>query len=118
MDLRELDKKLSQIQSELDIQETTLRNLQNTISGDNHPFEDELRKQEYQTHLRDYRESYDTLNQDYQESIEGLSESYLSMCPFYKGPSLPKPTYIDSKQDIADLYGLFLILGISQIYGL
>ena len=120
MNLDSLDAKLSNIQTELHSQETHLKNMYETFSQDPdiHSFEREHLRAEYQTYLNDYERAYDIANQEYQKSIEGLSESYLSMCPFYKGPSLPKPTFIDSKQDIADLYGLFLIVGIAHMYGI
>ena len=120
MDLQSLSHKLSSLQSELSEQEDVLKDMYQNLSENQglHPFEKEEMRQEYQTYLNDYERAYDIANREYQSSIDGLSESYLSLCPFYKGTSLPKSSFLESPKDVADLYGLFLILGIAHMYGL
>ena len=120
MDLDALNTKLKGIQDSLDAQETTLKDLHKDLSENQnlHSFEKEELRRDYQTFLDDYEYAYDVANQQYKESIEGLSEAYLSMCPFYKGPNLPKQTFLDSKADVADLYALFLIMGLAHMYGI
>ena len=120
MDLDALNEKLKKIQSSLDVQETKLKDIHKDLSENQnlHQFEKEELRRDYQTFLDDYEYSYDIANQRYKESIEGLSDAYLSMCPFYKGPNLPKQTFLDSKQDVADLYGLFVIMGLAHMYGI
>ena len=120
MDLDALNTKLKGIQDSLDAQETTLKDLHKDLSENQnlHSFEKEELRRDYQTFLNDYEYAYDVANQQYKESIEGLSEAYLSMCPFYKGPNLPKQTFLDSKADVADLYALFLIMGLAHMYGI
>jgi len=120
MDLDALNTKLKGIQDSLDAQETTLKDLHKDLSENQnlHSFEKEELRRDYQTFLNDYEYAYDVANQQYKESIEGLSDAYLSMCPFYKGPNLPKQTFLDSKADVADLYALFLIMGLAHMYGI
>ena len=120
MDLDALNTKLKGIQDSLDAQETTLKDLHKDLSENQnlHSFEKEELRRDYQTFLNDYEYAYDVANQQYKESIEGLSEAYLSMCPFYKGPNLPKQTFLDSKADVADLYALFMIMGLAHMYGI
>ena len=120
MDLDALNTKLKHIQDSLDAQETTLKDLHKDLSENQnlHSFEKEELRRDYQTFLDDYEYAYDVANQQYKESIEGLSEAYLSMCPFYKGPNLPKQTFLDSKADVADLYALFMIMGLAHMYGI
>ena len=120
MDLDTLNEKLKRIQSSLDVQETKLKDIHKDLSENQnlHQFEKEELRRDYQTFLDDYEYSYDIANQRYKESIEGLSDAYLSMCPFYKGPNLPKQTFLDSKQDVADLYALFVIMGLAHMYGI
>ena len=120
MDLDALNTKLKGIQDSLDAQETTLKDLHKDLSENQnlHSFEKEELRRDYQTFLNDYEYDYDVANQQYKESIEGLSEAYLSMCPFYKGPNLPKQTFLDSKADVADLYALFMIMGLAHMYGI
>tara|TARA_B110001469_G_C9626815_1_gene313000 strand:+ start:1364 stop:1783 length:420 start_codon:yes stop_codon:yes gene_type:complete len=72
----------------------------------------------YETYLDSYELLYEVKNDEYQSSIRGLSDSYLSLCPFYVGPSLPKTTFIDSKLEMTELYGLFIIMGVASMFGL
>jgi len=72
----------------------------------------------YDTYLDSYESLYEAKNDDYQASIRGLSEAYLSLCPFYVGPSLPKTTFLDSKIEITELYGLFLLMGVASLCGI
>ena len=72
----------------------------------------------YDTYLDSYESLYEAKNDDYQASIRGLSEAYLSLCPFYVGPSLPKTTFLDSKLEMTELYGLFLLMGVASLFGL
>ena len=120
MNLEELSQKLDTVHSSLQDEEVILKDAYKHLSEhpDVHPFEAEEMRAEYQKYLSDYERAYDLANREYQASIEGLSEAYLSLCPYYKGPSLPRPSFISSKQDICDLYGLFLIMGIANLYGI
>ena len=120
MDLDALPRKLDAVHTSLQASSATLQDAYKHLSEhpDAHPFEAEEMRSEYQTYLSDYERTYDIANREYQASIEGLSEAYLSLCPSYKGPSLPRPSFISSKQDICDLYGLFLIMGIAHLYGI
>lgn len=120
MDIEGLSQKLRSIQEALHSQETTLKDLHKTLSEHTglHTFEKEELRRDYRTFLGDYEASYDIANQEYQQAIDGLSESYLSLCPFYQGPSLPKPTFLDSSTDIGDLYALFVIMGVAHMYGI
>ena len=117
---QELHKKLHTIHDELQHQETKLTSLYKQLSENPKvsAWEQTELRNEYHTHLQDYEVAYDNANRDYQQSIEGLSEAYLSMCPFYKGPSLPKATFLDSPNDIRDLYALFLLMGVAHMYGI
>jgi hypothetical protein len=72
----------------------------------------------YDTYLDSYESLYEAKNDEYQASIRGLSEAYLSLCPFYVGPSLPKTTFLDSNIEITELYGLFLLMGVASMCGI
>ena len=112
--------KIQKVQDELQEQETKIRDIYKDMSENPHTSEWDkpLLRNEYRNYLSDYEAAYDKANKDYQESIQGLSDAYLSMCPFYKGKSLPKATFIDSKNDICDLYALFLLMGVAHMYGI
>ena len=117
---QDLHHKLHNIHDELQQQTTKLHSLYKQLSENPNvsAWEQTELRSEYHSYLQDYEVAYDNANREYQQSIEGLSESYLSLCPFYKGPSLPKETFLDSPNDIRDLYALFLLMGVAHMYGI
>ena len=120
MNISNLQKRLSKVSSELQDSEKLLKLASLSIKNNElSDIDTQIEAaQEYYSFLEDHEKDYEIKNDNYKKSIEHLSESYLSMCPFYKGPNLPKPnTYLDSKQDISELYGLFAFMGICSMYG-
>jgi hypothetical protein len=125
--LRALSDKLYDIQEELkDAEATTkecIKHLKDTTAEATHQGlsdSDTLSDVShiYDTYLDSYESLYEATNDEYQASIRGLSEAYLSLCPFYVGPSLPKTTFLDSKIEITELYGLFLLMGVASMCGI
>jgi len=125
--LRTLSDRLYGIQEELkDAEATTkecIKHLKDTTAEATHQGlsdSDTLSDvtQIYETYLDSYESLYEAKNDEYQASIRGLSEAYLSLCPFYVGTSLPKTTFLDSKREMTELYGLFILMGVASLFGL
>jgi len=119
MDIEALTAKLSKIKSSLKETESTMKRVSETLKDSRELPEDEhlIAKDEFFSHLKDYELTYETANDEYQQGIRGLSEAYLSMCPEYQGPNLPKTTFLDTSDGIRELYGLFLMAGVFSLYG-
>ena len=125
--LQRLSNKLREIQEDLRSSEDTTKHCikrlkehtaQSTYQGTSDPDTLSDVTHLYRTYLTDYEKHREATNDDYQDTIRGLSEAYLSLCPFYKGRSLPEPSFLGSTQDIGELYGLFMLMGVATLYGL
>jgi len=118
MDLEALTKRLGNVRESLKETEETMKRVSETLKDSDLPENERLvARDEFFTHLQDYEQAYETANEDYQKEFSGLSEAYLSLCPLYQGPNLPKTTFLDSSQDIKELYGLFMMAGIFSLFG-
>ena len=118
MDIDSLAKRLGKVKASLQDTEVTMKHVSETLKNSDIPENERLvARDEFFSHLKDYEKAYELANEEYQQGIQGLSEAYLSMCPEYQGPCLPKTTFLDSSNDIKDLYGLFLMAGMLSLYG-
>jgi len=118
MDLEALSKRLGTVKDSLKETEITMKRVSETLKDSDLPENERLvARDEFFDHLQDYEQAYETANEDYQKEISGLSEAYLSLCPLYEGPNLPKTTFLDSSQDIKELYGFFMMAGIFSLFG-
>ena len=115
----ELNRRLQKIQSELKQSEKSLQGICQNIKDN--PLTDaddkELARNEYYSYLSKYESEYQRSNDDYKELISGFSKEYIEMCPLYVGPELPRHSFLDSKEDVCQLYSLFLLLGVATIFG-
>ena len=91
MNIHSLDEKLKKIQQNLNEETTKLNQITENLNE---------------------AQKYHTMNKEYKQFISQFSIQYLELCEWYFGPELPKPihqTYLDSKNDINNLYFLFLM---------
>ena len=83
-------------------------------------------KQSYEYLPQEERE-YRIINDAYKKYISQYSQEYIEMSDFYYGPELPyniyckefkksKRTYLDSPEDIKELYSLFMFYGMLEVY--
>jgi len=117
MDLETLSERLRNAKNTLQTTEATMKRVSETLSHSYDLPEDERLQasDDFFTHLKDYEKTYETANDTYKQGISGLSEAYLSLCPLYLGPNLPKSTFLDSSKDIQELYALFLCMGAASL---
>ena len=116
MDLDEMDRRLRGIQTDLD-KETkklgeTAKNLYHSIDGELDCLEKNVIQGEYYSFLSEKEKVYQQKNEAYTKLISGFSLNYLELCEWYVGPELPRPedeTFFDSKDDINQLYFLFVM---------
>ena len=117
--MEDLSRKLQKIQSELQESEKSLQGISQKIKDN--PMTDaddrEVARNELYSYMSKYEAEYQRSNDDYKELISHFSKPYLEMSPFYVGPELPRHTFLSSKEDVCQLYGLFVLLGIATIFG-
>ena len=119
MNIKSLYETLDQCKQTLDTSETNLQEIATNIIQNTEIDEDD--KQESYDCLSEQEKIYQKKNEAYKKIISQLSPAYLSMSDFYVGPNLPRDhesTFLDSKKDIEQLYGLCLFFGIASLYGL
>ena len=116
MDLDEMDRRLRGIQSDLDKETTklseTAKKLYDSIDEEVDCLEKDVIKREYYSFLSEKEKVYQQKNEAYKKLIAGFSLNYLELCEWYVGPELPRPedeTFFDSKDDINQLYFLFVM---------
>ena len=117
--MNELSQKLRNIQETLNESDSTLKQVYEKIatSEDADPDDRETARQGYESYLSDYEVAYQRLNTEYKETIAGFSDAYLSMCPYYVGPEIPRPHFLSSKEEVKQLYGLFFLAGLASLFG-
>ena len=111
-----MDRRLRGIQTDLD-KETkklseTAKNLYHSIDGELDCLEKNVIQGEYYSFLSEKEKVYQQKNEAYTKLISGFSLNYLELCEWYVGPELPRPedeTFFDSKDDINQLYFLFVM---------
>ena len=117
--MEELSRRLQKVQSELQESEKSLQKISQKIKDN--PMTDaddkELARNEFYSHMSKYEADYQRANDDYKELISRYSKPYLQMSPFYVGPELPRHSFLSSKEDVCQLYGLFVLLGLATIFG-
>ena len=118
MDFDLLEEKLKKIHSELSestkkLEETAKNIYQKTNDRDEFDEIDEMKaKEEYYSFLSTKEKEYQIKNEEYKKLISGFSHAYLELTEFYVGPELPRletQTFLDSKDDINQLYFLFIM---------
>ena len=117
--MEDLSRRLQKIQSELQDSEKSLQKISQNIKDN--PMTDaddkELARNEFYSHMSKYEADYQRANDDYKELISRYSKPYLQMSDFYVGPKLPTHSFLSSKEDVCQLYGLFVLLGVATIFG-
>ena len=120
MDLDHLEKKLKGISKDLREEEISLKQLVQDIAK-----KDET-KQSYDilySILTEDEKEYHNANEAYKKYISQYSQEYIEMSEYYYGPDLPydiycrefkKGTYLDSPEDIKELYALFMFYGMLE----
>ena len=99
------------------------------MSYDINRLENLLNNIENESKKIDHDNHYNLMNEKYKQLISGYSKAYLEMSDFYYGEELPydiyckefkkknlrlfdlKGTYLESKNDIIELYKLFIFYG-------
>ena len=118
MDFDLLEQKLKKIHSDLSesskkLEETAKNIYQKTNDRDEFDEIDEMKaKEEYYSFLSTKEKEYQIKNEEYKKLISGFSHAYLELTEFYVGPELPRletQTFLDSKDDINQLYFLFIM---------
>lgn len=117
--MNELSEKLRKIKETLNESDSTLKKVYEKIakSQDADPDDRETARQGYESYLSDYEVAYQRLNTEYKGTIAGFSDAYLSMCPYYVGPEIPRPHFLSSKEEVKQLYGLFFLAGLASLFG-
>ena len=122
MDFDSLEKKLKGISKDLREEEISLKQLVQDIAK-----KDET-KQSYDilySILTEDEKEYHNANEAYKKYISQYSQEYIEMSEYYYGPDLPydiycrefkKGTYIDSPEDIKELYALFMFYFLLDMY--
>ena len=118
MDFDLLEQKLKKIHSDLSesskkLEETAKNIYQKTNDRDEFDEIDEMKaKEEYYSFLSTKEKEYQIKNEEYKKLISGFSHAYLELTEFYVGPELPRletQTFLDSKDDINQMYFLFIM---------
>ena len=118
MDLNLLDKKLKKIHIELTEESNKLEEIIKKLSEKESEKESETeidpikRNETYSSFLSEKEKIYQKQNNAYKKLISEFSLPYLELCEWYIGPELPRsetPTFFDSKDDINQLYFLFIM---------
>ena len=124
MDLDQLEKKLKGISEELGKEEESLKNL-----VEDHTKKDEtnMSYDTFVSFLTEDEKEYHRANEAYKHYISQYSKEYIEMSEYYYGPELPYDvycrefkknggTYLDTPQDVKDLYALFLFYMFFDMY--
>ena len=118
MNLDLLEQKLKKIHSELSEStkklEETAKNIYQKVSdqGEFDEISESNAKREYYSFLSEAEKEYQIKNEEYKKLISDFSINYLELCEWYRGPELPRQeieTFFDSKDDINQLYFLFIM---------
>ena len=119
MNLSKLQNTLQKCKNISDESTNDIKNISLNIVSNNTIDEDD--KEESYTNLSKQERLYQQKNKKYKQIISQLSPAYLSMSDFYVGPDLPRDheaTFLDSKQDIEQLYALGLFFGVASLFGI
>ena len=124
MDLDQLEKKLKGISEELGKEEESLKNLVEDLSKKD---ETNMSYDTFVSFLTEDEKEYHRANEAYKHYISQYSKEYIEMSEYYYGPELPYDvycrefkknggTYLDTPQDVKDLYALFLFYLFFDMY--
>lgn len=118
MDLNVVEEKLKKIHFELSESkkklEETAQNIYQKVSNQEEfdEISENKAKREYYSLLSNKEKEYQIKNEEYKKLISNFSLNYLELCEWYKGPELPRQeieTFFDSKDDLNQLYFLFIM---------
>ena len=126
-DFDKLEKSLNHSSEELKKEEKSFKELVIEIAGldESNETTDIL----YEV-LSDEEKEYDRINKAYQKYISQYSKAYIELSEYYYGPELPYDvycrefkngkkdwgTYLDSPEEIKELYALFMFYGLFETY--
>lgn len=122
MDLDSLEKKLKGISDDLEKEEVLLKDLVKDLSSKD---ETQLSYDILFSMLTEEEKEYHRANEAYKKYISQYSQEYIEMSEYYYGPDLPydvycrefkKGTYLDTPQDIKELYSLFIFFMFFDMY--
>ena len=115
-DIHDLDKKLNKITKTLEEEDIVIDTIEKELNQQIKQNEDE--------------EEYQKINRAYQQYISQYSKEYIEMSDYYYGPYLPyeiyckefkkgkniRTTYLDTPNDIEELYKLFIFFMMLDLY--
>ena len=126
-DFDKLEKSLNHSSEELKKEEKSFKELVIEIAGldESNETTDIL----YEV-LSDEEKEYDRINKAYQKYISQYSKAYIELSEYYYGPELPYDvycrefkkgkkdwgTYLDSPEEIKELYALFMFYGLFETH--
>ena len=129
MDLEALEKKLNGISNELEDEEESLKEMIIHLAE-----KDETKQSQAILYdiLSEEEKGYHNANEAYKKYISQYSKEYIELSEYYYGPELPYDvycrefnvkkivkegeTYLDTPQDVKDLYSLFIFFMFFDMY--
>ena len=117
MDLQSLEKKLNCIKNNISNDESLKKiseNIKNNQYSDNETKYEA--KREYYSHLPTHEKLYQQKNDEYKQLISQFSQAYLELSDFYVGSELPREHYLQSKNDVDELYLMFAFYAFAEPY--
>ena len=130
MDLDQLEKKLKGISEDLGKEEESLKDLVKNLSLKD---ETNMSYDTFFSFLTEDEKEYHRANEAYKHYISQYSKEYIEMSEYYYGPELPfdvyqkekmgnkrsikeGDTYLDTAQDVKELYALFIFFMFFDMY--
>lgn len=113
MNIDELENTLNKISFESKNLDNDFKNLAKNISKKD---DTNRARQDYYNCLSESERDYQKKNDIYKNWINRYSKSYIEMSEFYVGEELPREHYLQSKQDVIELYKLFMYYGMMEQY--
>lgn len=113
MNLDELENRLNKISSDSKNLDNDFKNLTRNLSEKD---DTKRTRQDYYDCLSDSECEYQKNNDMYKDWINSFSKEYIEMSDFYLGEELPRAHYLQSKQDVIELYKLFMYYGMMEQY--
>lgn len=119
MNIEEIENKLNNINKKLkeDDHITIIQNIKQNEYFEDLTIDDKIKiDNEYYKDLSQYEKLYQKKNEEYKKLISQFSNAYLEICDFYVGPEIPRETFFDSKNDVTELFSLFIIGALFEPY--
>lgn len=115
MDLDDLEKKLNSFSEEL--KNDNIKGITGNLLKHDLDLKDKINIENI--HHKDdskYEKIYQQKNREYKQLISNFSQAYLEISDFYVGPELPREHYLQSKEDVQELYLLFAFYALAEPY--